>query len=434
MSDEHIRFKVRDYYDGTLREHGSTPRGVDWNSAESQERRFRELGRLWEGDARASVVDYGCGYGALASYLRGNGYEGAYTGFDVSDAMIASAVSGCARLPACAFTTARVEVPRADYAVASGIFNVRMDTPVDEWRSYMFNTIADLASLGTRGFAFNALTAYSDAERQRPDLYYADPLELFGHCRDLLAVRRPAARLPALRVHAARALLIPGRTDRHAWRNWSSSAPATLRGWRITTSRPTARTRSWRSPSTVTTRPPTSSAACRCARRMKWRSATRRRNTGCSSRSRYARMNQLRAAKYAAMRAAGYVLESYVSSRCTYLADPPGDNCFILEDNTIQPFVTIGSDVTLWSGNHIGHDSVIGDHCFISSHVVVSGHVQVGESCFIGVNATLRNSITIAPQTLIGAGAIVMKSTRPKQVYLPERAKLFPKNSDEVSP
>jgi sugar O-acyltransferase (sialic acid O-acetyltransferase NeuD family) len=148
----------------------------------------------------------------------------------------------------------------------------------------------------------------------------------------------------------------------------------------------------------------------------------------------YARMNQLRAAKYAAMRAAGYLLESYVSSRCTYLAEPPGDNCFILEDNTIQPFVTIGSNVTLWSGNHIGHDSVIGDHCFISSHVVISGHVQVGESCFIGVNATLRNSIAIAPQTLIGAGAIVMKSTRPKQVYLPERAKLFPKNSDEVSP
>ena len=148
----------------------------------------------------------------------------------------------------------------------------------------------------------------------------------------------------------------------------------------------------------------------------------------------YARMNQLRAAKYAAMKAAGYTLESYVSSRCTYLGAPPGDNCFILEDNTVQPFVTIGSDVTLWSGNHIGHDSVIEDHCFISSHVVVSGHVRVGEYSFIGVNATLRNSITIAPQTLIGAGAIVMKNTRPKQVYLPERAKLFAKDSDEVSP
>ena len=146
----------------------------------------------------------------------------------------------------------------------------------------------------------------------------------------------------------------------------------------------------------------------------------------------YAKMNGLRAEKYAAMKAAGYRLVSYVSSRCSYLTSPPGDNCFILEDNTVQPFVTIGNDVTLWSGNHIGHDSAIEDHCFITSHVVVSGNVRVGTRSFIGVNATLRNSITIGPQTLIGAGAIIMKDTKAKEVYLPERAKLFQKSSDEI--
>jgi sugar O-acyltransferase (sialic acid O-acetyltransferase NeuD family) len=147
----------------------------------------------------------------------------------------------------------------------------------------------------------------------------------------------------------------------------------------------------------------------------------------------YAKMNRLREAKYAAMKAAGYRLESYVSSRCSYLAQtPPGDNCFILEDNTVQPFVTIGNDVTLWSGNHIGHDAVIEDHCFITSHVVVSGYVRVGARSFLGVNSTLRNSITLGEQTLVGAGAIIMKDTAPKSVYLPERAKLFPKSSDEI--
>jgi len=147
----------------------------------------------------------------------------------------------------------------------------------------------------------------------------------------------------------------------------------------------------------------------------------------------YVHMNAVRAEKYATMKAAGYQLLSYVSSRCSYLsATPPGDNCFILEDNTIQPFVTIGNNVTLWSGNHIGHDSTIEDHCFITSHVVVSGHVRVGTRSFIGVNATLRNSITIAPQTLIGAGAIIMKDTKEKGVYMPERAKLFSKSSDEI--
>lgn len=147
----------------------------------------------------------------------------------------------------------------------------------------------------------------------------------------------------------------------------------------------------------------------------------------------YARMNKLREEKYHQAKASGYELVSYVSSRCSFLTDNPvGDNCLILEDNTIQPFVKIGNNVTLWSGNHIGHDAVIGDHCFIASHIVVSGYVRIGNNCFIGVNATLRNSITIAPETLIGAGAVIMKDTVEKGVYLPQRAELFSKKSDEI--
>jgi len=147
----------------------------------------------------------------------------------------------------------------------------------------------------------------------------------------------------------------------------------------------------------------------------------------------YAKVNQLRAEKYAAAKAAGYRLASYVSSRCTYLAEArPGDNAFILEDNTVQPFVTIGNDVTLWSGNHIGHDTIVEDHCFIASHVVVSGHVRIGSGSFVGVNATLRNGITIGARSVIGAGAIIMKDTRPGSVFLGERAKPFAKSSDEI--
>jgi sugar O-acyltransferase (sialic acid O-acetyltransferase NeuD family) len=147
----------------------------------------------------------------------------------------------------------------------------------------------------------------------------------------------------------------------------------------------------------------------------------------------YARMNKLREEKYRQAKENGYELESYVSSRCSFLTDNPvGDNCFILEDNTIQPFVTIGNNVTLWSGNHIGHDATIEDHCFLASHIVVSGYVRIRNNCFIGVNATLRNSITIAPETLIGAGAVIMKDTVEKGVYLPQRAELFKKPSDEI--
>lgn len=148
----------------------------------------------------------------------------------------------------------------------------------------------------------------------------------------------------------------------------------------------------------------------------------------------YTGMNKPRAEKYLLAKDKGYRLATYVSSHCTCLThEPIGDNCFILEDNTLQPFVKIGSNVTLWSGNHIGHDSQIEDHCFISSHVVVSGHVKVGPYCFIGVNATLRNNIVVAPETLIGAGAVIMKNTVPRGVYAPRRAELLPQKSDQIT-
>jgi sugar O-acyltransferase (sialic acid O-acetyltransferase NeuD family) len=147
----------------------------------------------------------------------------------------------------------------------------------------------------------------------------------------------------------------------------------------------------------------------------------------------YAQMNQVRATKYFRAKQMGYELVSYVSSRCTFLSDASvGDNCFILENNTVQPFVKIGSNVTLWSGNHIGHDSVIEDHCFLASQIVVSGRVRIRSYSFIGVNVTIRNAITIAPHSLLGAGAIIMKDTVEHGVYVPNRTELFPKKSSDI--
>ena len=139
----------------------------------------------------------------------------------------------------------------------------------------------------------------------------------------------------------------------------------------------------------------------------------------------YAKLNALRRDKYLAARQMGYRLASYVSPRATVLNDGRiGDNCFILEDNTIQPFVTIGNDVTLWSGNHIGHHSTIADHCFITSHVVVSGGVRIGERTFIGVNATLRDHVTIGAACVIGAGSLILKDVADDSVYSAPGAEL----------
>lgn len=133
----------------------------------------------------------------------------------------------------------------------------------------------------------------------------------------------------------------------------------------------------------------------------------------------YSKLNQLRKAKYLGAKEQGYRIASYVSSRATVLNEGRiGENCFILEDNTIQPFVTIGNNVTLWSGNHIGHHSTIRDHAFVSSHVVVSGGVDIGEACFIGVNATLRDHIKVGEKTVIGAGVLLLTDAEPEGVYI----------------
>lgn len=133
----------------------------------------------------------------------------------------------------------------------------------------------------------------------------------------------------------------------------------------------------------------------------------------------YSHLNEARKAKYFAAKAHGYELVSYISSKATILNDSAiGDNCFILEDNTVQPFVSIGNNVTLWSGNHIGHHSRIDDHCFLASHIVVSGRVHVGSSCFIGVNATLRDHVTIGEKSIIGAGSLILADVAAEGVYL----------------
>jgi SAM-dependent methyltransferase len=175
--------QTRQYYDASLRTHGPTPRGVDWNSAASQELRFDKLVGLLQDNADATVLDYGCGYGAMAAYLRTRGHRGAYQGFDLSGEMIAAARAFTAPLDGCAFSPDRAVLQPADVTLASGIFNVKGPAHETDWYAYMLRTLDDLRALSRFGFAFNALTVYSDPDKRRADLYYADPLALFEHCR-----------------------------------------------------------------------------------------------------------------------------------------------------------------------------------------------------------------------------------------------------------
>jgi|ERR1051325_6202786 SAM-dependent methyltransferase len=172
MTDD-IHRQVADYYTRKLREHGPTHRGVDWNSPESQRNRFRQLARIID-RTPFSILDVGCGYGALADFLRESYPEFQYVGTDISEEM-----QRAARERQLHVVGSFDEAPVCDYAVASGIFNVRLSTPDDEWRAYILDTLRTMDGKARRGLAANFLTSYSDRELMRENLYYADPCALF---------------------------------------------------------------------------------------------------------------------------------------------------------------------------------------------------------------------------------------------------------------
>ena len=138
-------------------------------------------------------------------------------------------------------------------------------------------------------------------------------------------------------------------------------------------------------------------------------------------------LNRLRRRFYLDAKRRGYRLASYVSSRAFVWRNAEiGEHCFIFENNVIQPFVRVGDDCVLWSGNHVGHRTVIEDHVFVSSHAVISGYCRIGEGSFIGVNATFNDGVKVAPYNVIGAGSLVTRDTEPGRVYVGSPAKALP--------
>lgn len=173
---------VKSYFDKRIQEYGASPRGSDWNSETSQNTRFDQLLKVVEASS-FSLLDYGCGYGALADYLESKGFEADYYGYDILESAIESARQVHANKNRRAFFTDRSQLPVCDYTVASGIFNFRGEQSFEEWTEYVLGVLNEFNQLSQHGFSSNFLTKYSDADKMRPDLYYADPLFLFDYCK-----------------------------------------------------------------------------------------------------------------------------------------------------------------------------------------------------------------------------------------------------------
>jgi SAM-dependent methyltransferase len=174
---------VRDYYEEKLQRYGSTAAGVDWNSQESQTLRFEQLLKVCDEKAPFSLIDYGCGYGALATCMMEQGLSFQYQGFDISPRMVAKAKEIHRGNPSCRFFEEEAILTPAEFVVASGIFNVKLQAEEAQWKAYVLHTLERIHALSERGFAFNLLTSHSEPHRMRPDLYYADPCFFLDHCK-----------------------------------------------------------------------------------------------------------------------------------------------------------------------------------------------------------------------------------------------------------
>ncbi|NOV30124.1 methyltransferase domain-containing protein [Methylomonas sp. BW4-1] len=185
MTAEKLIKDIGNYYGRKIVEHGVSPKGVDWNGEASQVLRFSQLCKLLDAGAcdEFSITDYGCGYAALADYLAARFEKFEYLGYDVSAEMI-----DAARIEHCDQSNVRFNVGSqilevTDYCLASGVFNVKLEYSDDTWIDYIHTTLDAMSQYASRGFAFNCLTAYSDADKMRDYLYYADPCALFDLCK-----------------------------------------------------------------------------------------------------------------------------------------------------------------------------------------------------------------------------------------------------------
>ncbi len=178
-----ILVDVARYYTRRITEHGETAAGVDWNSEAGQIMRFDQLLKVVDPSRPYSIGDIGCGYGALVDHLKALSHTVRYVGIDIAEPMIGAARQRFADDPDIRFEVGSSLGETVDYSVASGIFNVRLGRTDDEWLAYLVETLEMMNASSRAGFSFNCLTSYSDVDRMRPDLYYADPLALFDLCK-----------------------------------------------------------------------------------------------------------------------------------------------------------------------------------------------------------------------------------------------------------
>lgn len=176
---------VVNYFNNTYQKHGAVAEGVDYNSTDAQVMRFAQLEKILDvvsKSERFSILDYGCGYGAFPYYLKERGYTFDYVGYDISTELITAANANPSKESSWHFTDKLDSLKPVDFTIACGVFNIKLEANVQQWQDFFLQQLEKLNSLSKRGFSFNTLTSYSDADKMADHLYYPDPKEVFDYC------------------------------------------------------------------------------------------------------------------------------------------------------------------------------------------------------------------------------------------------------------
>ena len=181
--DSKLRSNIVAFFEDKFQQHGATPKGVDWNSEVAQKNRFSWLLKsIGDIDQSSSILDFGCGYGGFLPYLRQHSWTGEYVGYDITKPLISEARRAYKNDPKATFID-DAPIPKADILIACGIFSMKQSEQIDTWEDHIKSTILEISQLAKSHLAFNMLSSYSDADKKRPDLYYANPCYWFEFCK-----------------------------------------------------------------------------------------------------------------------------------------------------------------------------------------------------------------------------------------------------------
>jgi len=164
---------VEQYYSRKIKTHGATPLGVAWPCQPTQELRFVQLLRVCGQEASFSLNDLGCGYGALLAFLakRHRRKKIDYLGLDLSAQMIDEARRLWGKRPQTEFLVANASPRVADYSLASGIFNVKLNQSEALWTHFVETTLTAMRAASRKGFAVNFLAPLAQGETAQAELY-----------------------------------------------------------------------------------------------------------------------------------------------------------------------------------------------------------------------------------------------------------------------